>query len=135
MNADALRLRWDRAWSEPPGMDRRSLLADVTILVGVAAPASGIGVLPGSVRALLLGAFVLVGPGSAVLAWTTLPRTVVWIVMPCLGLAAICGLTTAALQAGWWSPLSLLVLLDAACLISAVLARRSVPAPTAVHSS
>lgn len=95
-----------------------------TALAALAASAAGLAAavpgLPPVLRAVLLLAFVLAGPGSAVLLWTELPRSLRLAVTPALGLAAVLGATTIAAFAEWWSPIILLALLAAVSAGSAV---------------
>jgi hypothetical protein len=62
--------------------------------------------LPATVKAVLLLAFVLVGPGSAVLhsVCPTLPLLAVRALVPVTGLAIVLLTTTGALFMGLWSP-------------------------------
>lgn len=95
-----------------------------TALAALAASAAGltaaVTTLPPSLRAVLLLAFVLAGPGSAVLLWTALPHSLRLPVTPALGLATVLGATTVAATVGWWSPVVLLAVLAALSAGSAV---------------
>lgn len=88
-----------------------------TALAALAASAAGliaaVPALPPPLRAVLLLAFVLAGPGSAVLLWAELPRSLRLAVTPALGLAAVIGFTTIAGFANRWSPFVLLAVLAA----------------------
>lgn len=87
-------------WPTTPST-RHSALAILAVAAGLLAFIPG---LPSGVSALLLGAFVGVGPGSAVLAWTGRPPVSRLILVPALGLTLTIIITGGAATAGWWSP-------------------------------
>lgn len=81
------------------------------------------------VRAVLLAAFVLSGPGLATVLWIRLPAAVVVAVVPVTGLAVVAGATAMLGWSGRWLPVPLLLSLIAAVTVSALLHARSRSAP------
>jgi hypothetical protein len=67
--------------------------------------------LPAVLRGVLLGCFVLAGPGSAVLLYLPLPGSVALIVVPCVGVSAVALATLASTELIGLSPLLVLVVL------------------------
>lgn len=99
----------------PRGRD--SALAIAATAVGLA---SFVPDLPAGLSALLLAVFVAVGPGCAILAWTSripLPRL---ILAPALGLSVTIVVTGAAATAGWWSPHALFAMIALMTLWSVI---------------
>lgn len=105
--------------SRRKALDRRmwSALALVAGILGLLAAIPA----PTWVSLPLLTAFVLVGPGSVVLAWVSLPPHLAPITVPALGVSAVILLTTAMAFASRWAPtLSLVVLAAITCVVSIV---------------
>lgn len=91
----------------------RQPTALAALVASVAGLLAAVPILPPPLRGVLLLAFVVTGPGSAVLLWTSLPHNLRLSVTPALGLATVLGATTIVAFAGWWSPITLLVILAA----------------------
>lgn len=103
----------------------------VAVLSLVAAIAGLVGALPlpSVPSALLVGFFVLCGPGAAVCTWVTLPRRTVLAAVPTLGMALTTLVTIAALWSSWWHPTALLVAGSVAVLASGIVHRRRTHTP------
>ena len=73
---------------------------------GVAGLLAGIGPLPAAVKAVLLLAFIAMGPGSALLQFRSdaVPSLAQRALVPVLGLAVVVLVVTGALLLGYWSP-------------------------------
>lgn len=81
--------------------------------------------LPAPLRALLLLAFVLIGPGCALLAWRPpLPASVTIVLAPTLGVSVLALVSTAAALFSWWHPTAQLLLLVVACVVAVLLRLR-----------
>lgn len=91
-------------------------LALIAAVCGVAALVP----LPAELRAALLAIFVLVGPGTAVVTWMTIPVAAKFAVVPVVGLAAVSGATAILAWAHRWPPTGLLLVMVAAVVGSAV---------------
>ncbi len=71
---------------------------------------------PQPLRALVIGIFMLVVPGAAVLLWTRgWPPLVVTTAVLSASMAIDVLLSTALFYLGWWSPTCVLLLLTALC--------------------
>lgn len=82
-------------------------------------PAEGV---PTVIRGLALLAFILVGPGLAITAWTRLSGIVLAAVVPVIGLSEVIGLTTVSAYAGWRSTGGMLTVLAGLSAASALAA-------------
>ncbi|KMO76826.1 MAG: hypothetical protein HZB45_20115 [Mycolicibacterium rufum] len=80
-------------------------------------------------RAVLLAAFLLTGPGLATVLWMRLPAAAAVAVVPVTGMAVAAGATVTVTWAGAWLPVPLLLTLVAAVAGSAVLCARRRPRP------
>ncbi|UAK40324.1 hypothetical protein K8O93_12380 [Gordonia bronchialis] len=88
---------------QPVSMPDVALVAGLT---GLAATAP----LPAVLRALLVGAFVFVGPGAAFCAWVRLPRAARAAAVPTLGMSAMTLVSLTAMWSYRWSTTGILVL-------------------------
>lgn len=114
-------------WVAPAG--RVALAASAC---GLLAP---VPVLPPALRALLLAAFVLAGPGVAVLLWVApLPPKASFLLAPVLGLAVTILTTTAAAFFWLWHPLAVLAVLAAATAAATLVAGRPHGGPVSPSS-
>ena len=107
-------------------VDRRSgeltvdalVLARVSVLGGVVGLLGAVSILPTVLLALIIGAFVLIGPGSLVLSWYThLPAYAVLALLPVVGLSCCILVVTAALQLNIYDPVWVLLALTIATAI------------------
>lgn len=100
-------------------------LSTTSLGASAAGAASAIPWLPAQVSALLLLTFVLVGPGCAVLAWSSPLRASATLVFaPALGICVVVLVSTAAASFSWWHPISQLVVLVVASAGAALLRLR-----------
>lgn len=74
--------------------------------------------LPAAARALLLTAFIVLGPGAALLSWVHIPPRARLAAVPVLGMALTTIVTTGAIWASLWHPHALLVVGAAAVAAS-----------------
>jgi hypothetical protein len=96
----------------------------VAAVLGLAAPAALVLGAPVPVRLVLVLAFVLVVPGSAVLAWFPQRDTVVTAALVVVfGIAMVAGVSAVMLWADFWRPALGLVLLGTASVVSLVVAQ------------
>jgi GT2 family glycosyltransferase len=107
-----LRQRWDGAGLPGATPSRRisgwGLLSVAAGIVGLLASSM---VLPTPIQTALTGAFVLLGPGSAIRTSIPMPRSTSLVAVPALGLAVVIAASAIMAAAGAWNPaLSLLVL-------------------------
>jgi len=86
---------------------------------GAAGLLAGIDPLPPAVKAVLLLAFVAVGPGGALLQyWTSdVPALAQRALVPVVGLAVVVLAVTGALLLGYWSPRVVLLALAGATVV------------------
>jgi hypothetical protein len=94
--------------------DRAALIAAV---LSVAAVTSQVPGMPVAARGLVLGAFVLLAPGCAVLTRVSIPASARIIVVPCFGIAVIVMCTWASTELIGLSPGLVLAVLAAAVLL------------------
>src|SRR5215212_4928655 len=101
--------------------------ADILALVSAGVGLLSLAPLPPPLRATMLAAFILTGPGLAVVTWMRLQRPAVIAAVPILGLSPTTG-STAVL--GWlnmrasldvWSPIVLLLTFVGGVIFSALL--------------
>lgn len=85
--------------------------------------------LPPAVRGVLLAAFVLIGPGMAVVTLVTLPLPAIIAVVPIVGMAVVAGTTTMLAWLHLWAPTQLVAAL--LVVVGGLLLRdaRSLPLP------
>ena len=97
--------------SEPPSVDPQRVtyrLADAALVAAVCG-LMGLIPLPSPVRAVLVAAFVFVGPGAAITTWVHLPRRLLPAAAVTLSMSAT---TIVAIGAMWsyrWNPTGILV--------------------------
>ncbi|MFT4393861.1 hypothetical protein ACLTEW_02910 [Gordonia lacunae] len=115
--------------AEAPGPTGRSGSVAVLSLVAAVAGLLGALPLPPVASALLVGFFVVCGPGAAVCTWVELPRRTRLAAIPTLGLALTTLVTIAAIWSSWWDPTALLVASGTAVLMSGTVFRRRAHAP------
>lgn len=89
--------------------------------VGAAAGYLALLPLPSPVRALLVIAFVALGPGGAVLTWVDIPLRTRVSTVPVLGMSIMTIITIAAMWSSLWNPIGILVLAALAVTASSVL--------------
>ena len=111
----------DRLWG-----DRLPIrLTTLAVAGGVAGLAGGIGLLPSALLLIVIGLFVLVGPGSLVMTWyPDLPGEVVCALVPVVGLAIGMLVVSGLLLAGVYAPLPILIAMAALTLSGGLLRRR-----------
>ena len=85
----------------------RLRMADLAV-VGAAAGVLALTDLPDVVRATAMLAFVVIGPGAAVLTWVSIPRRAVLSTIPVLGLAITTLVAMAAMWSYRWDPAEIL---------------------------
>ena len=87
-------------------------------------------VLPGAVLLILIGAFVLVGPGSLLLSWfSDLPTEVLCALVPVVGIAVSILVVSGLLLLGVYAPLPILLGMAAATLVGGLIRRHRLAAP------
>lgn len=86
--------------------------------------------LPGALLLILIGAFVLVGPGSLILTWfSDLPTEVLCALVPVVGIAVSILVVSGLLLMGVYAPLPILLGMAAATLMGGLIRRRRLAAP------
>jgi GT2 family glycosyltransferase len=105
---------------------RAAGLSTIAAIAGCAGLLGAIEALPTPVRVLLIGGFILLGPGSLALSWyPTLPVNAVAALVPAVGLAVGILATTGLMLLGFYGPWVVLLGL-AGCTAAGAVARRAV---------
>ncbi|CAN5342407.1 hypothetical protein BH11ACT7_BH11ACT7_16240 [soil metagenome] len=103
-------------------------LCTTAIFAGLAGLLTAIEAVPSPVRVVLLGVFVLLGPGSLALSWfANLPRNAVLALVPAVGLAITILAVSGLLLLGFYAPTAILLAL-AGITAAGGLLRRARPA-------
>ena len=96
------------------------LLATTAVVSGVCGVLAALPGLPGGLVLLLVGVFVLLGPGSLALSWyASQPRYVVFALIPLVGLAFVVLALSALISAGIYRPEATLLGMAAAVTVAA----------------
>jgi hypothetical protein len=116
----------EHLWGEAVA-SRLALLA----ISGAAAGLLGaIPVLPGAVLVVLVGAFVLIGPGSLILTWfSDLSSDVLCALVPVVGIAVSILVVSGLLLFGVYAPLPILLAMAAVTLVGGLIRRHRLAAP------
>jgi GT2 family glycosyltransferase len=100
-------------------------LSTIATFAGYAGILGALGILPSPLRVLLIGVFVLLGPGSLAMSWFAgLPRSAVVALVPAAGLAIGALVVSGLLLLGIYAPTAVLLVL-AGCTVAGGLLRRS----------
>jgi len=107
---------------------KEPIACDVHVLALVSAVVGSLSLapLPSSLRAMMLAAFILTGPGLAVVIWMRLQTPAMVVAIPIVGLSIMTGFTVVLGWLNWWMPTALLLTLVGGVVGSALLhARRT----------
>jgi hypothetical protein len=116
----------DSVYQHASALTTPRALARCACAAAVCGVVAAIPVVPVVARGLLLAMFVFGGPGAAIILWARgLTPSVIAVLVPITGLAAILLLTGAAALTGVWNPFLTTALLAVASIGSALLAKRS----------
>ena len=108
--------------------DRSGSVAVLSLVAGVAGLLGALP-LPAVPSALLVGFFVVCGPGAAVCTWVDVPRRTRLAAIPTLGLALTTLVTIVAIWSAWWHPTVVLVAGSSVVLLSGIAFRRRTHTP------
>lgn len=118
----AFDFRSDQMWGDRDNSIVAGRLAITAVVLGILGLLGTISVLPSFLLIVLVGAFVLGGPGTLALSWyASLPTSVLVPLVPALSLATCVLVVSGALMAGIYSPLLVLVGLTAATVIGGLI--------------
>ncbi len=105
-------------------------LALLAIGAAIAGFLGAVPVLPGAVLLILIGAFVLIGPGSLILSWFgDLPTEVLCALVPVVGIAVSILIVSGLLLFGVYAPLPILLAMAVATLVGGLIRRHRLAAP------
>jgi GT2 family glycosyltransferase len=120
----ALDFRRGQMWGAPDNSFAAGRLAAVSVIAGLVGLLGAISVLPSFLLVILVGAYVLVGPGSLVLSWYShLPSGVLVSLLPALGLAICLLVVTGLLMVGVYNPMVVLLGLSGVTVVGGLLRR------------
>jgi glycosyltransferase involved in cell wall biosynthesis len=129
--ARAFDFRGEQLWGEPGNASAAGRLALAAVALGLGGSLGAVRTLPTFLLAIMVGAFVLAGPGSLALSWyTRLPTAVVATLIPAVSIAICMLVVTGALMLGFYNPPVLLLGLTGITVVAglmrcAYLARRA----------
>jgi hypothetical protein len=129
-----LRVDWRTSGAAALHVDRESgeltvdalLLSRVAMVLGALGLLGAVRILPTVLLAVIIGAFVLAGPGSLLLSWYThLPAYAVLALLPIVGLSFCILIVTLALLLGIYHPVWVLLGLTSATAVGGFVRTRS----------
>lgn len=130
--ARAFDYRRGQMWGEPGSAMLAGRLAVASVLLGLAGALGAVRVLPTFLLVILIGAFMIAGPGSLALSWyTRLPTAVLVSLVPAVSLAVCLLVVTGLLMLGFYDPVPILLGLTGVTAVGgllrcAYLARRGI---------
>jgi GT2 family glycosyltransferase len=114
--------RRGQMWGDPGNAIVAGRLAVASVLLGLVGALGAVRVLPNFVLVILVGAFMLAGPGSLALSWyTRVPTAVLVSLVPAVSLAVCLLVVTGLLMLGIYSPVAILLGLTGVTVIGGLL--------------
>lgn len=101
----AIDFRHEQMWGEPDNTITSGRLAQAAVVLGLLGMLGSIPYLPTPAKVILIGAFMLAGPGSLLLSWySRLPTAIMVSLVPSLSLALCLLVVTSLLMVGFYAP-------------------------------
>jgi GT2 family glycosyltransferase len=101
----AFNFRRDQMWGDPGNSIMAGRLALAAVVLGLIGPLGAVRELPTFLRLILVGAFLLAGPGSLVLSWyTRLPVAVAATLVPAVSIAVCLLVVTGLIMLRFYNP-------------------------------
>ena len=118
----ALDFRGGQMWGDPNNSVIAGRLALTAVALGLVGSLGAVSTLPTLLLALIVGAFMLAGPGSLALSWYThLPTYAIVPLVPIVSVAACLVVVTGLLMVGFYSPVLVLLALTSATVAGGLL--------------
>jgi hypothetical protein len=115
----------DRASGEPQYRVCADQLSRAAVVLGLVGALGAVHVLPSTLLAIVVGAFLLAGPGSLLLSWYThLPIYAVVALLPAVSVAVCVLVVAVALMLGIYNPVWVLLGLTSATAVGGLLRNR-----------
>jgi hypothetical protein len=118
----AIDFRGDQMWGDPNNSITAGRLALTAVALGLVGSLGAVSTLPTLVLTLIVGVFMLAGPGSLALSWYThLPTYAIVPLVPVVSVAACLVVVTGLLMLGFYSPVIVLLALTSTTIAAGLL--------------